>query len=623
MRLYVASIAAIWLLMSLVAACTGSGGTTGTTALFATTSGDFYALPYPNDLRRHEDFALDLSQFPTHSLIVESYRSVAEKLDGFGLNSAIYARFDGALDPMSLPDPAGSMAPSASVYLVNIDTRSPGYGLRTPIVVHFRPEAGQTIGANHLVARPYPGFGLDEGTRYALVITRRVRDPGGAAINPSSEWLELVGDANARSTYASLVDWLGRTGTDTLDDLACAAVFTTQHITQVGPALRKGVFAAPAPVVTGVAVVATPGTSFKLFTGGYEAPNFQAGAVPYHDPPSGEIAIGSDGAAVVQRTETMRFAMTVPLGPTPASGFPICIYAHGTGGDYRSFVEDGTGGRLAAQGIATISTDQVLHGPRNPGGNPEIDFFNFGNPYGARDNALQGTADAFAQLRLAQGLSIVDGNRIIRVDPTRVFFFGHSQGGLTGPGFVAFEPSLTGAVFSGTGGLLYLNLLYKTMPFDIPSLVATFLRDDPVDEDNPSLALLQMWFERADGANYAPLMVRKPAPGLRPRNIFQTEGFSDSYAPNQGIEAFATALGGDLVMLPDEQAVAGLTLRDRSVLPTPITGNLDGVTAVLAQYKQLAGSDGHFVVFEVPSAERQAAQFLGSLAATGTATVVP
>ena len=123
-------------------------------------------------------------------------------------------------------------------------------------------------------------------------------------------------------------------------------------------------------------------------------------------------------------------------------------------------------------------------------------------------------------------------------------------------------------------------------------------------------------------------MVREPqlAPDgvtrLAPRNIFQTEGFTDTYAPNPAIEAFATAVGGDLVMLPDEQDVTGLTLRGRSVVPGPITNNLDGVTAVLAQYRQASGSDGHFVVFDITAAIKQSSQFLGTLAATGQATVV-
>jgi pimeloyl-ACP methyl ester carboxylesterase len=363
--------------------------------------------------------------------------------------------------------------------------------------------------------------------------------------------------------------------------------------------------------------------AFTVFTGDYMAPNFQSGSVPYRDAPSGQIMVAGD-TAVVQRMEAMRFGLSVPAGPVPASGFPIVIYSHGTGGDYLSFFEDGTAAALAAQGLAVISTDQVLHGPRNPAGDELIDFFNVGNPYAIRDNILQGTADAFAQLRLAQTMQFQDGGRTIKLDQTRVYFFGHSQGGVTGPGFVAFEPSLSGAVFSGTGGLLTLALLYKTKPLDVSMLLATFLRDDPVDEDNPSLAMLQMWFERADGVNYAPMMVREPVVG-GPKNIFQTEGFTDTYTPNPAIEAFAVAVGGDIVQLPDTQDVPGLTsLRGRTVQQPPIAANMPGgATAVLAQYKQRSGSDGHFVVFDVGTAKRQAANFLGTLSQTRTATVVP
>src|SRR5262249_19748599 len=219
-------------------------------------------------------------------------------------------------------------------------------------------------------------------------------------------------------------------------------------------AIRAGVFGTPAPVATNIATGMVT-TAFREYTGAYMAPNFQSGKVPYTNPPDGEIKVVNK-VAVVARMEPLRFALTVPDGTMPTGGWPIAIYAHGTGGDYQSFIDDGTAGRLAAQGIATISTDQVLHGPRNPGGNPETDFFNFANPFAARDNALQGAADAFSQLRLAVGLSFKDSGRTIKVNPAKVFFFGHSQGGLTGPGFVAFEPTLSGAVLSGTAGLLYL-----------------------------------------------------------------------------------------------------------------------------------------------------------------------
>lgn len=591
---------------------------------------DFYALPFPNDLWRTPGGTLDLSRFPTNSLLVDTYRAAAEELDGFGLNQAVFARFGGELDPASLPSPAASMDERASVYLVDVDPDSPDRGRRVPAHVRFRPAATPTIGPNHLAVRPFPGFGLAEGTTYAVVVTDRVRAAGGGDLLAPAAFravLDRGGDPSLQAVYEPLLAWLDEPGGDERDDVVSAAVFTTQHATAIAPAIRKGVFGTPAPVASNVMQTSDLG-NYRFFVGEYTAPNFQTGDVPYRNAPNGKIIVGADGAAIVQRMEPMRFGLSVPAGPMPQAGWPIAIYQHGTGGDHITFYEDGTALALAQQGIAVISTDQVLHGPRNPGGDEEIDFFNISNPFAMRDNSLQGAADAWSQMRLAFGLAILDGVDDIRFDPSKVSFFGHSQGGSTGPAFVALEPAVRGAVLSGTAGLLSLSLLYKTKPLDVPMLLQTFLRDGPIDEDNASLALCQMWFERADGINYAPMMVRKPgrAPDgtpLAPRNIFQTEGFTDTYTPNPAIEAMAVAIGGDLVQLPEQRDVEGLTaLRGRAVLAAPISNNAGGVTAVLAQFKSAAGSDGHYVVFDIPVAQRQAAEFLGTLARTGTATVV-
>lgn len=586
-----------------------SGDSSGTTALFARNGSDFYELPFPNDLRRHDDGTLDLSRFPTRTPIVDQYRMDAEALDGFTLNGAEFQRFSGPLDETSLPDPAASTQPGASVYLVNLMT-----GDKTPIIAHFRADKTRTIGPNRLAVRPYPGFSLDEGATYALIITKRVLDAGGAPVEATAEFKSTLASA---MWYAPLKDYLAQNP----DDVVSAAVFTTEHATFIGQAIKMGIAGTTAPTAAGITAGLTS-PQYSVFTGTYMAPNFQTGDVPYATT-GGEIQVGSDGAAIVQRTEPMRFALTLPPGPVPATGFPICIYAHGTGGDYMSFIQDGTGPRLAAQGIATISTDQVLHGPRNPGGDPEVAFFNFSNPYAGRDNALQGAADAWSQMRLALGMSFPDGTgRTIKFDANRVTFFGHSQGGLTGPAFIAFEPTVKGAVLSGTGGLLYLSLLYKTAPVAFADLIASITQDTPMDEDNPTLSLAQMWIERADGANYAKLMVRHPPAGNAAKNIFQTEGFTDTYAPNPAIEAFAVAIGGDIVQTTAAKPLDGLTLRGRMVVAPPIMNNLDGATAVLAQYNMQPGSDGHFVVFDIPAAQAQSSQFLGTLATSGTATVV-
>jgi pimeloyl-ACP methyl ester carboxylesterase len=182
--------------------------------------------------------------------------------------------------------------------------------------------------------------------------------------------------------------------------------------------------------------------------------------VPYSSPADGgDIVYADDGLPAIQRTEALRFSFTVPLGPMPAAGWPIVLYAHGTGGDYHTYLGDKTANRLAQQGLAVMSIDQVLHGPRNPGGNPELNFFNFTNPLSARNNAIQGAADDFSLLRLALGFSYqrpAEGSRLsypeVRFDASKAYFFGHSQGGATGPPFLAYEPLIEGAVLSGAGG---------------------------------------------------------------------------------------------------------------------------------------------------------------------------
>jgi hypothetical protein len=258
-------------------------------------------------------------------MIVDQYRTDAQALDGWGLSATMSSRFSDAIDPMSLPDAAGSMQAGASVYVVNVDPASPDHGQLEPVIVDFRADGTNTIGANRLVVRPYPGFPLDEGTVYALVITNRVKDASGNRIEPSADFKSLLATSGgtsdiqaARTVYAPLLAWLDAgTGGDTRADVVSAAVFTTQHATFIAGALRQGVFATAAPVGADV-MLASTASSYTLWTGTYVAPNFQDGTVPYLSS-GGQIHVGADGAAVVQVMEPMRFALTVPPGPTRAA----------------------------------------------------------------------------------------------------------------------------------------------------------------------------------------------------------------------------------------------------------------------------------------------------------------
>ena len=90
---------------------------------------DFYALPFPSDIRRDDAGHPIMTDYPTPVGIVGTYTAALPKLDGFGTNAAIFQRFTGAIDVDSLPaDAAASLADTASVYLVDVDPDSPEHG---------------------------------------------------------------------------------------------------------------------------------------------------------------------------------------------------------------------------------------------------------------------------------------------------------------------------------------------------------------------------------------------------------------------------------------------------------------------------------------------------------------
>jgi hypothetical protein len=80
------------------------------------------------------------------------------------------------------------------------------------------------------------------------------------------------------------------------------------------------------------------------------SPRRQEGEVPYAEE-GGRLSVPT-----VVREESLRFVLAIPDEPLPAGRcWPIVEVAHGTGGDAYSFVGDGTAGRLAARGLASIS----------------------------------------------------------------------------------------------------------------------------------------------------------------------------------------------------------------------------------------------------------------------------
>jgi predicted esterase len=617
-------------------------------------SEDFYALPFPNDIRL-KNGKVSLSGHPRPGARYLPFDPVAqyiqvieeETLGGFGVNQAVYFRFSRA---PTMP----SVGAEGAVKLVNITPGSPEYGMTRPAQSNVTTKNGFYVCSPSLTLRPKWGSPLRPGETYAALLATTIHDAGGKTFVSDTDFKTMLGSAApigaeltaAWSAYAPLRAYLAdknvRGG-----DLAAAAVFTTQKVEEPLAALRAAVHAAaPAEIKsfvhcgdTGARSPCDDGksgadhtrgcpeaaASDKLdeYQGTIAIPVFQSGKKPYETQADGGGIVFEGGTPQVQGSEDVCFVLTVPKGAAPGAGWPLVVYAHGTGGQYRSVVASGLADEYAAADVpggpavamATFGYDGVLHANRRGGSerSPDELMYNFVNVRAARDNALQSAADLFVIARALPGLA-ANG---VTIDARKVTLYGHSQGGNAGALAYGYEPTFGAAVLSGTGGTLTFSLLGKKKPVDIAAGVPLLLGDPKVDEDHPVLGLMQMYFERADPVNLGHRFFLDPPTGVPARHVLHVFGTGDSYAPVQTQRAFAQAAGfPELMPVIDDHLPVKVA--------APVKGDVGGgaVTAVQAQY-QPGNYDGHFVSTEHADARRLIRQMLGSFVRDGVPTVGP
>jgi hypothetical protein len=161
---------------------------------------------------------------------------------------------------------------------------------------------------------------------------------------------------------------------------------------------------------------AEPNPLFHEIHARVRLPIFQRGEAPY-EREGGAVKV-INGEPQLASFASVCMAVTVPRDiEPPPEGWPVVLYAHGTGGSFRAGVKL-LGGQLsnlraepsadtpdtpgALKPVVLIEIDQVMHGSRigpDPLAAPGPLFFNVQNPIAARGNLIQGALDNFALIR--------------------------------------------------------------------------------------------------------------------------------------------------------------------------------------------------------------------------------
>jgi pimeloyl-ACP methyl ester carboxylesterase len=668
---------------------------------------DFYRLPFPNDIRI-KNGRVDVLDHPNpgtalpkeYGDVVGSYlKAISEDVSAFGTNPTVLLRLSREFDLDSI-----------KIDFVNITKSSPAYGQGVGWSMFATTGGGKYICPNYIAVRSSVGRPLAPLTTYALLLRAGIKDSKGNPAGQDKDFKLMLGEVApedaeekaAWTAYAPLRAYL-KDKAIAESDVLSAAVFTTMNPRAHAAALREAVIAQPAPVAQGLTlcdgVKKSPcddgkdptwkcGTAvdpaFHELQGTYSTPVFQAGTPPYKTAADGG-AIGYDAAGKpkVVRDDKVCFALSVPKGATmPAEGWPVVIFAHGTGGSYRTFISNGTAAALAdakdASGtslarMAAISIDGSMHGARRGSTDkPDDLFFNLRNPRAARDNTHQGAADKYQLLRLVKSLVLDQASsptgEALKLDPSRIYYFGHSQGTIEGIPFLALEPEVKATVLSGAGGYLIGSLLAKTKPVNVAGAVQFALADGQVSSSHPLLNLLQLYFEEVDCVNYGSALFAAPEKGVGAKHTLLTYGVADSYTPPGTISALAWSMSipqvkqeaqrcGDGVCNGSESCKScaedckkcpeGTTCGDGkcdpkerceicpedckpcpppfSLVDAPLKENWQSegkkVTAGMVQHSSDGSYDDHHVVFQNPTAKLQSIHFLGSAAKEGSPTI--
>jgi hypothetical protein len=286
--------------------------------------------------------------------------------------------------------------------------------------------------------------------------------------------LEKIRDQIHADTPAPADFLLGPSGERTVFNLNDVSGITWNQQTRVNGPLN------PVPVKVNL-LQFIPGTVGQIAFGKYVSPDYET--AEKFIPPVGTRT----GTPVVQGAGEVFFNLYLPSGPRPAAGWPVALFGHGSGGSKQG---GGPGGgdslavaaSLAEQGIATIAINVVGHGfgrlstlTVTPKVGAPVTFLEggrgidqdgdgtIGNNEGIsaappqsiiqdRDGQRQTVADLMQLVRVIEVGMDVSGDGGTDLDPSRIYYFGQSLGGMYGTAFLAVEPDVQAGVLNVAGG---------------------------------------------------------------------------------------------------------------------------------------------------------------------------
>jgi len=566
-------------------------------------------LPYPSDLLTVADPTTVTGRrvaLPVNALTVPATSTPIDvtpfnRFDGAPTSQPILVHFGVEVGASFLADDtqtAGTILATSPIALLNEAT-----GVRVPILTEMDANDPTASTRHALIIRPLAPLAFN--TRYVVVISSAVRDTSGNPLPVSKGFLALrdkVATDNtmleaARTHFEDLFTFLTSNGYARGDVQLAWDYTTVSNPMVIGPitAMRQEVFHSttalgPQLYDGGAPFDAASDAGTKPDAGGdggttghityaitsVTPSTYQAGAnivegnftPPNYLQADNSILFAADGTPTLQSTiaaPSYPFTMIVPpLGATQS--LALVLFGHGLFGDGRDYLTTSYGSTLQplAQdlGAVVVATDWI--GLSNGDLQLILDDVvpNLNRVGIVSDRLLQALVNNLSLVELSLG-ALGDDPKVRLstttplIDPTRVYYYGVSLGGIEGSSLISVSRNVTRGIVA-VPGASWSNLLARSSDYaQIGGAISLVYPDKLLQQE--FIALLQSRFDPADPVNLATLFQKNPLPDSpSARTVIVQESIDDCQVPNLTTEILARAYGIDQVT-PDIVPIFGLT----------------------------------------------------------------
>ncbi|MBK9036775.1 MAG: hypothetical protein IPL61_36920 [Myxococcales bacterium] len=517
------------------------------------------------------------------------------KADGFSAAAAIVTAFPGGVDGANLVDQlhfGDSLGAASPTVLLDLTT-----GERVAHFAELDVTAASTPDSQALYIRP--AARLTAGHRYGVAIRKSLKSKAGGALPISPGFQALLDGADvahplfarARASFGALRDALATAGVPA-DDLVLAWDFTVasdEFVRRLPTSARDQV----------VEHLATTRQTYRIdddsmvdanirrrIDAFVTAPLFltQGGAFQ----PGTTLALDSAGLPAYQGMYEIPFTAVIPTcAYTAAEPVGIMMYGHGLNGSGQQAASGAIRDTAAAACVISIGTDMRGMSERDIGNIARaLSDLNYGDEI--FETLVQGIANHVALERametvLAEELFVCRAEDAAATgcttgaqlaDPTKLYYYGLSQGHIFGTTVIAYTKKIRRAVI-GVGGGNYSTMLERSTDWPTYKTILSGTYPDPFDVVL-AISLFQQRWDQTETSGVANVVLAGTATGTPPKQILMHMAIGDDEVPNLATEWQARTMGVPVLAPASVYTPYGMTAADSPIVGGSALVIMDG-----------------------------------------------